>query len=56
MSFWRDRRVVATGGSGFLGSCVVEKLREGGCPPVNLYGPGDKAAGGRGHVRDLRPS
>ncbi|MCS6817906.1 MAG: GDP-L-fucose synthase [Blastocatellia bacterium] len=31
MSFWRDKRVVVTGGAGFLGSYVVEKLRERGC-------------------------
>ena len=28
MGFWQDRRVVVTGGSGFLGSVVVGKLRE----------------------------
>ena len=27
MSFWADKRVLVTGGSGFLGTCVVEKLR-----------------------------
>jgi GDP-L-fucose synthase len=29
--FWRDRRVVVTGGAGFLGSFVVERLRASGC-------------------------
>jgi GDP-L-fucose synthase len=30
--FWGDKRVVVTGGGGFLGSFVVEALRERGCP------------------------
>ncbi len=32
-TFWKDKRVVVTGGSGFLGAFVVERLRE--------RGPGD---------------
>jgi GDP-L-fucose synthase len=31
MGFWEKRRVVLSGGNGFLGSCVVEKLRAAGC-------------------------
>jgi GDP-L-fucose synthase len=34
MYFWRDQRVVVTGGSGFLGSFVVEKLQQRGCGSV----------------------
>jgi nucleoside-diphosphate-sugar epimerase len=29
MSFWQDRIMLVTGGSGFLGSFVVDKLRAG---------------------------
>ncbi len=36
-SFWKDKRVVVTGGAGFLGSYVVEKLRGRGCP--NIFVP-----------------
>lgn len=32
--FWATRRVVVTGGAGFLGSYVVEKLRERGCREI----------------------
>ena len=33
-TFWTDKRVVVTGGAGFLGSFVVEKLRERGCEQI----------------------
>ncbi|MDH7500837.1 MAG: NAD-dependent epimerase/dehydratase family protein, partial [candidate division NC10 bacterium] len=33
-TFWHDKRVLVTGGDGFLGSYVVEKLRERGCREV----------------------
>lgn len=34
MGFWQNRRVVVSGGSGFLGSFVVEKLRAAGAREV----------------------
>jgi len=34
MSFWNNKRVTVTGGAGFLGSFVVEKLRDRGCSNV----------------------
>jgi len=34
MSFWNSRRVAVSGGSGFLGSFVVELLRAAGCGAI----------------------
>ena len=34
MGFWNEARVLVTGGAGFLGSRVVETLREKGCKQV----------------------
>jgi len=37
MNFWKDKRVIVTGGAGFLGPYVVEKLKERGCK--NIFVP-----------------
>jgi GDP-L-fucose synthase len=34
MGFWENRRAVVSGGDGFLGSFVVEKLRASGCREI----------------------
>jgi len=34
MPFWSGKRVVVTGGAGFLGSFIVEKLRARGCSQI----------------------
>jgi GDP-L-fucose synthase len=36
MSFWQDKRIVVTGGAGFLGSFVIEKLRQRGCRNITV--------------------
>ena len=40
-AFWRTRRVLVTGGSGFLGSHVVDHLRELGAGHVFVARRGD---------------
>lgn len=39
MTFWRNKRVLVTGGSGFLGSRVVEKLKNKSTPPAEIFVP-----------------
>ena len=34
MKFWETKRVLVTGGAGFLGSFVIEKLRHRGCTDI----------------------
>src|SRR6202162_3807461 len=59
MSFWENRRVVVSGGHGFLGSFVVEKLRAAGwrgviVPRSRAYGLREKTEAQRLY-KDARP-
>ena len=36
MSFWRTKRVTVTGGKGFLGSYILEKLQKNGCKNISV--------------------
>ncbi len=58
-TFWQNKRVVVTGGSGFLGSFVVERLRAHGAtqiivPRSSEYNLVDSATAGR-LIADARP-
>ena len=56
-TFWQDKRVTVTGGAGFLGSFVVEKLRERGAAPLPPNSGGDLGQRGAAPalLHDARP-
>lgn len=37
MGFWENKKVIITGGAGFLGSYILEKLKQRGCS--NIFVP-----------------
>jgi len=36
MEFWKNRRITITGGKGFLGSFIIEKLQDRGCKNIAI--------------------
>ncbi len=53
MNFWQQKTVLVTGGTGFLGSSVVEKLRGRGCPSVVAFGSSQYDLRRQDVIRDL---
>lgn len=42
MTFWNRKKILVTGGAGFLGSSVVQKLKDNGADPENIRIPRSK--------------
>ena len=51
--FWADKAVTVTGGGGFLGTHVIEKLRESGCKQIYIVRSRDFDLTREEHVRQL---
>ena len=52
-SFWQDKRVIVTGGAGFLGSFVIPKLKERGAMDIFIPRIEDYDLTDRDSIRDL---
>lgn len=53
VSFWSGKRIVVTGGAGFLGSYVVEKLEQTGCADILVPRSNDYDLTDNGSVKRL---
>ena len=62
--FWKEKRVIVTGGAGFLGSFVIEKLKRRGATEIfiprienyNLVDPNDIRRLYADTLKDIDPS
>jgi GDP-L-fucose synthase len=59
MNYWENKRVWVTGGTGFLGKAIVDRLTQGGCSEVVATGRRDgdltELASIRSLLKDIKP-